>query len=74
MEGSFIISANEILNYSCKDIIRGIKLHTEYSCSDIIWGSKKEGGVSYKNHDLIWGRGGSLKALRFTPAKISFEV
>ena len=26
MEGSFNIPANEILNYSCKDIIRGIKL------------------------------------------------
>ena len=39
--GSFNIPANEILDYSCKDIIRGIKLPGK-SC-------KKRGGVGVIN-------------------------
>ena len=37
MEGSFIIPANEILNYSYKDIIRSIKLPGK-SCKKKGWG------------------------------------
>ena len=41
MEGSFITPENEILNYSCKDIIRGIKSMKKVA-------KKGVGGVIYR--------------------------
>ena len=51
MEGSFIIPANEILNYSCKDIIRGIKLPGK-SCKKSGWGSYIQTSIVISAKDL----------------------
>ena len=63
MEGSFIIPAYEILNYSCKDIIRGIKSIGE-SC-------KKRGGGSYIQTSIVMPAK-NLKLLRGVFHKIYF--